>query len=476
MLSEEDKLKIQNFRLKKFLREIQISRGEGTSLISMIIPANSQIHQFTTKLKEEMSSAKRIKSRVNRQSVIAALNTAVAKLSLYSQVPENGLALFAGIITNQDGKEKKICYDIEPPKPILRPLYRCDNRFHAEILENLIQPSEKYGFIVVDGKGCLFGVLCGNHKTIIHRFSVYLPKKHGRGGQSAPRFSRIRKEKRQHYLTMVSELATHHFITNEKPNIYKLVIAGSADLKKELANSSLFHPKLSDIILQIVSVSYGGDNGFNEAINLVAESLTGVRYVEESKILQRFFDEINQNTGKFCYGSQSTFNALTNGAVETLIVWENLDLILIEQEDIETKSTSFSFISPSIKSSKNGKENQMENEVQDEKEKNQGNVEENSVVKKKEKLFVDWIAENFHKFGTKLEFVSNNSQEGSQFCHGFGGIGGILRYQVKTDFLDMSDDDDDVVDDELYQKDSVENAFEIGLDDDDSDYDYDPFF
>eukprot|EP01156_Anaeramoeba_ignava_P007625 Anaeramoba_ignava/a352907_32.p2 GENE.a352907_32~~a352907_32.p2 ORF type:complete len:120 (+),score=56.70 a352907_32:1767-2126(+) len=119
----------------------------------------------------------------------------------------------------------------------------------------------------------------------------------------------------------------------------------------------------------------------------------------------------------------------------------------------------------------------MENEVQDEKEKNQGNVEENSVVKKKEKLFVDWIAENFHKFGTKLEFVSNNSQEGSQFCHGFGGIGGILRYQVKTDFLDMSDDDDDdVVDDELYQKDSVENAFEIGLDDDDSDYDYDPFF
>lgn len=24
------------------------------------------------------------------------------------------------------------------------------------------------------------------------------------------------------------------------------------------------------------------------------------------------------------------------------------------------------------------------------------------------------------------------SQEGSQFCRGFGGIGGILRYQVNT--------------------------------------------
>ncbi len=27
--------------------------------------------------------------------------------------------------------------------------------------------------------------------------------------------------------------------------------------------------------------------------------------------------------------------------------------------------------------------------------------------------------------------MTNKSQEGSQFCRGFGGIGGILRYQVR---------------------------------------------
>ena len=48
---------------------------------------------------------------------------------------------------------------------------------------------------------------------------------------------------------------------------------------------------------------------------------------------------------------------------------------------------------------------------------------------------VEFLANNYKSFGTTLEFVTNRSQEGSQFCRGFGGIGGILRWRV--DFLEM---------------------------------------
>ncbi len=37
--------------------------------------------------------------------------------------------------------------------------------------------------------------------------SVDLPKKHGRGGQSALRFARLRMEKRHNYVRKVAELA-----------------------------------------------------------------------------------------------------------------------------------------------------------------------------------------------------------------------------------------------------------------------------
>merc|ERR1712113_455347 len=56
------------------------------------------------------------------------------------------------------------------------------------------------------------------------------------------------------------------------------------------------------------------------------------------------------------------------------------------------------------------------------------------------KAFVEWIVENYKTFGTKLEFVTDRSQEGNQFCKGFGGIGGLLRYKV--DFELMNDVDD----------------------------------
>lgn len=54
---------------------------------------------------------------------------------------------------------------------------------------------------------------------------------------------------------------------------------------------------------------------------------------------------------------------------------------------------------------------------------------------------LEWLANNFKKFGCKLQFITNKSQEGSQFCRGFGGIGGLLRYQV--DFLTMETEEDD---------------------------------
>lgn len=39
----------------------------------------------------------------------------------------------------------------------------------------------------------------------------------------------------------------------------------------------------------------------------------------------RYFDEISQDTGKYCFGVEDTLKALEMGAVEILIVYENLD-------------------------------------------------------------------------------------------------------------------------------------------------------
>ena len=47
---------------------------------------------------------------------------------------------------------------------------------------------------------------------------------------------------------------------------------------------------------------------------------------QEKKMIQKYFLEISTNSGKYCFGIKDTFAALETGAVETLIVFENLDI------------------------------------------------------------------------------------------------------------------------------------------------------
>ena len=49
-------------------------------------------------------------------------------------------------------------------------------------------------------------------------------------------------EKRHNYVRKVAEVAVQLFITNDKPNISGLVLAGSADFKTELSQSDMFDP------------------------------------------------------------------------------------------------------------------------------------------------------------------------------------------------------------------------------------------
>ena len=57
----------------------------------------------------------------------------------------------------------------------------------------------------------------------------------------------------------------------------------------------------------------------------------------------------------------------------------------------------------------------------------------------------EWFANNYKTFGATLEFITNRSQEGSQFCRGFGGIGGILQWRVDFQEMDFDELDEHVV-------------------------------
>ncbi|XBI22023.1 eukaryotic peptide chain release factor subunit 1-2 [Aegilops tauschii subsp. strangulata] len=420
---------IEIWKVKKLIKGLDAARGNGTSMISLIMPPRDQVSRVTKMLGDEYGTASNIKSRVNRQSVLAAITSAQQRLKLYNRVPPNGLVLYTGTIVTDEGKEKKVTFDFEPFRPINASLYLCDNKFHTEALNELLESDDKFGFIVMDGNGTLFGTLSGNTREVLHKFSVDLPKKHGRGGQSALRFARLRMEKRHNYVRKTAELATQFFINpaTSQPNVSGLILAGSADFKTELSQSDMFDQRLATKILKVVDVSYGGENGFNQAIEISAEVLSNVKFIQEKKLIGKYFEEISQDTGKYVFGVDDTMAALEMGAVETLIVWENLDInryVLKNSATGETSVKHFNKAQEADQSNFKDKATSADLEV----------VENTSLL--------EWFAENYRQFGCTLEFITNKSQEGSQFCRGFGGIGGILRYQVEVNaYEDVSDEE-----------------------------------
>ncbi len=284
----------------------------------------------------------------------------------------------------------------------------------------MLEDDDTFGFIIMDGNGCLYATLQGNTRTVLHKFTVDLPKKHGRGGQSALRFARLRMEKRHNYVRKCAEMAVSFFITDNKCNVNGLILAGSADFKTDLFQSDMFDPRLQKAVIRTVDVSYGMDPGFNQAIELSSECLANVKLVQEKRLLQKYFDEISQDTGKYCFMVQDTLQALEMSSVETIIVWENLTINRLTVKNTSTGEEKVLHLSP--------EQEQNDSHFHDPVTGVQLEIIERMTL-------VEWLANNYKSFGATLEFVTDRSQEGSQFCRGFGGIGGLLRWKV--DFVEM---------------------------------------
>ncbi|OVA01310.1 Peptide chain release factor eRF1/aRF1 [Macleaya cordata] len=434
---------IEIWKVKKLIKSLEAARGNGTSMISLIMPPRDQIARVTKMLCDEFGTASNIKRRVNRQSVLGAITSAQQRLKLYNKVPHNGLVLYTGTILTEDGKEKKVTIDFEPFRPINVSLYLCDNKFHTEPLNELLEYGDKYGFIVMDGTGALFGTLSGNTREVLHKFTVDLPKKHGRGGQSAQRFGRIRDEKRHNYITKTAELAKEFYIdpATSQPNVSGLILAGSADLKTELRESHMFDPRLKAKVKKVVDVSYGGETGFIQAIRLSSELLSNVKFVQEQRLLEKYFVGMKQDTGKCVCGVNDTLKALQMGAVETLIVWENLDINRYVLKNSVTDEITIKHL----------------NKDQEADQSNLRDPDNSADLEVEDKMsLLEWLANEYKQFGCTLEFITNKSPEGSQFCQGFGGIGGILRYQLDMRIFDELYDgeynEDSVLADEEYNE------------------------
>ncbi len=394
---------IEAWKLNKTIDNLASMRGNGTSLISLLMPPRTQIAQVNSLLTVEFGTASNIKSRLTRQAVLSAITSTQQKLKLYPRLPPNGLIIYCGhVIDPVSGGDKKVTIDFEPFKPLDAFNYVCNNFFETDCLRAMTTNDDKFGFIIVCGTETLYGVVSGRTKEVKYRFPNDPPKKHNKGGQSSVRFARLRLEKIHLYLRKIAEGATATFITNDIPNVKGLIFGGVAEMKNDLAKSDMFDPRLKRVVVKVVDIAYGGDNGFQQAIELSGEVMNNVRLMDEKKIVGEYLTLVATSEGegvRYAFGLHDIVEALKVGAVDRLLVWDKLP----DKFDTLTRLGL----------------------TNDDKEYD---------------TILDWLINEYTRYGAKLELISDATSEGSQLCRGFGGLCAILRYPMTFTHDEVEDD------------------------------------
>lgn len=409
---------VRRFQLKRAVETLASKEGRGTELISLYVPPDKQISDVMNYLRQEQSTASNIKSTTTRKHVLDAIVKVMQRLKLFKEPPKNGLIIFCGAIPHgAPGREEMEIYVIEPSEPINIFLYRCDDKFHIEPIQEMMREKETYGIMVIDGSGATYAILRGHGLDIVKEITSGLPGKHRAGGQSARRFERLREMEVNEYYRRAGGYANKIF--TGLPDLKGVIIGGPGPAKLDFESGDYLNYMLKKKILGKIDTAYIEEQGIKEVVEKAPEILRAVRYVEEKNLVQQFLYELGHDTGVATYGEQEVREALYKGIVKTLLLSEALDTTRVT-----VKCSSCGYTEE--KTMRSGEIPKFEQELAS-KQCPKCSMITLGVASTKE--IVEELAELSEQTGTDVEIISAETEEGAQLLQSFGGIAAILRFK-----------------------------------------------
>src|SRR3989338_3498464 len=345
-------------------------RGSHTELVTVLIPAGTNIHQVSSQLAAEAGTAENIKSKATRTAVVTALETIIRKLKEYKQTPKNGLALFCGNVSEREGGQEIQIWAYEPPKPLNVRMYRCDKTFVVEPLKEMLEVTEIYGLLVMDRQQATIGVLEGKQIKVLRVMTSGVPGKIKAGGQSAARFERLTEGLAKEFFKRVAGSMKEIFFDMSK--LKGIIVGGPIPTKEEFLEYGDLVTKLKEKVIAIKDIGYTDEHGLKLLVEASEEDIAQQEFIKEKLLIQKFFETLGKTREKATYGYERTKLALERGAVAILLLAKNLP-----------------------------KEHMQE---------------------------LESMANNI---GSEVHFITNENQEGEQFYNLTKGIGAILRFALE---------------------------------------------
>ena len=408
-MDERSSTERARYDFKKAMQEIIDLKGRGTELISVYIPPTKQIFDVMAYLRNEYSQSANIKSKSTMKNVQGAIDSIMSRLRTYKSSPPNGLVIFCGEVPRAGDQTKMVQYVLEPPEAVTTFFYRCDSQFYTEPLLGMLQDKKVYGLITLDRGEATLGLLTGSKVVVIKNFDSMVPRKHRQGGQSQQRFERLIEIAAHEFFKKIADNATELFLN--KPEMIGILIGGPGATKDFFVKEGYLHHELQKKVVDTFDTGYTDEYGLRELVENAKSAIVDIELMHEKELIQRLLTEIrNSNGGLSAYGENQVRDATEAGASDILLLSEGLNKRRIYVNC--PNGHSYAFTSPTS---------------QDRVECNECGAYANI---EKDMDLVDDFFETADRFGTSVEIISADSEEGEMLMKAFGGIAAILRYRV----------------------------------------------
>jgi peptide chain release factor subunit 1 len=379
-----------------------------TELVSVYVPAGYNLNDVVGQLKDEEGTASNIKSKSTRKNVVDALEKIIHHLRTFRKTPENGLVVFCGNVSPVEGKTDLKLWSFEPPERMNNKIYWCDQVFVLDPLKDMIEEKDVYGLIVMDAKEAYIGLLRGKKIEVIRRVESIVPGKTTKGGWSQSRFEHVREMMLNDFMKEIGESASKIFL--DEKNLKGVFVGGPGPHKEEFYKGEYLNYMVKQKVLGVKDTSYTDETGLEELVQRSQDLMKQANVVREKELLGRFFSELARN-GNVAYGLEAVKKVLETGAVDTLLLSEDLNLLHVRLI---------------CSNGHEAEKDLMEADIKLQKCKECG-----APMKAEAKEDItESLAEKAKEFGAKVEFVSADTPEGNQFRQ-LGGVGALLRYKMK---------------------------------------------
>lgn len=406
------------YKIRRLLADLSNKTGRGTELVTLYLPPKKPVHEAIAALREESGTASNIKSDTTRAHVEDALTKTMQRLRLYKQTPENGLVIFCGAIPGPGGpgNETIELYEVLPNKPVTTYLYRCDDHFHLDPLRDMLKEENVIGVLSMDSTEAGLGIVSGDNWEVIDVTSSGVSGKTRKGGQSARRYERLREMELTDFYNRLADHAKKAFL--ESNHVKGLIVSGPGPTKDTFVKEGYLDYRLQNMIVGVLDTGYSGREGVRETIEKAGKLLETVRVVEEKKLVQKFLSEVNSDSGLAIYGVQDILSNLQRAAVDTILVNDDTDMIVLRATCQKCGNVREKFIyRPSVVAEKQNllstpcpKCSSLEMEIKD-------------------SDIVDYLSEASIDSGAKVEVISSKTEDGAML-KSYGGIAALLRYRA----------------------------------------------